>query len=188
MRFVVNISNNRGDDDEEAWLMGQAVPWGLACFQVPTTSLERPNDIGKVAIWVDTFYLRSSQRAVHIGEPLTVDWEWIPSDEYEVGVDKGLIRTWEWVEVSKERDEEMIDGESTARGSTSNGRPNSGPPSMIAFVQAPWILSTQDFKEFWRCSEMPMRRTDRLRSKHRLWAKVGCFLVPNSREGSPLAF
>lgn len=145
---------------------------------VPDHILRQPHHIGNVALWVDEGPLRTIQRICHITIPETHDFNWWNYDEIEGSdPDRNLIRTFGW---ARQQPVEEPDGRMTIEPLD---------PTLLVFVQPPWILSSRDMLQFYKCREvcippvcpfsglltsMQLPKTERpLISKERLWGKVG---------------
>lgn len=145
---------------------------------VPDHILRQPHHIGNVALWVDEGPLRTIQRICHITIPETHDFNWWNYDEIEGSdPDRKLIRTFGW---ARQQPVEEPDGRMTIEPLD---------PSLLVFVQPPWILSSRDMLQFYKCKEvcippvcpfsglltgMQLPKMERpLISNERLWGKVG---------------
>src|SRR5258707_13657 len=87
---------------------------------------------------------------MHVNNPREAsrNWTWIMNDEIEDSTDRALMRSFSWLCWPIEED--------SAMGSSSEAGPSlllsleeRGDPTIILFVQAPWILTKEDFKLFW---------------------------------------
>lgn len=105
----------------------------------------------KVTQWVEEFVLRTVQRTVHISLPHSEEWRWVAIDDYanSSNYDVGLIRSFQWI--TPVRDDRTLDYD-WAGPSPNYNLPGIAldrtEPSIIVFVQAPWVLSQRDFKNF----------------------------------------
>jgi len=145
---------------------------------VPDHILRQPHHIGNVAFWVDEGPLRTIQRICHITIPETHDFNWWNYDEVEGSdPDRDLMRVYGW---ARQQPMEEPDGCMTIEPLD---------PTLLVFVQPPWILSSRDMLQFYKCKEvcipphvpfsglltsMQLPKMERpLISKERLWGKVG---------------
>jgi hypothetical protein len=146
-------------------------------WDVPDHILRHPHHIGNVALWIDEGPLRTIQRICHITIPETRDFNWWNYDELEgLDPDRHLIRVYGWA-----RQQPMMEPD---------GRITIEPqdPTLLVFVQPPWILSSRDMLQFYKCKEVRMstvcpfsalltsmqfpKKERHLVSKERLWGKV----------------
>lgn len=147
-------------------------------WMVADHTLRHPHHIGNVALWVDEGPLRTIQRICHITIPETRDFNWWNYDEIEGSdPDRNLIRTYGW---ARQQPFEEPDGRITIEPLD---------PTLLVFVQPPWILSSRDMLQFYKCKEvcippvcsfsgrltsLQLPKKERpLISKERLWGKVG---------------
>jgi len=146
-------------------------------WMVPDHTLRQPHHIGNVALWVDEGPLRTIQRICHITIPETLDFNWWNYDETEGSdPDRSLIRVFGW---ARQQPIEEQDGRITIEPQD---------PTLLVFVQPPWILSSRDMLQFYKCKEVCMpciclfsdllmsvqfpKKERPLISKERLWGKV----------------
>lgn len=99
--------------------------------------------LGQVAYWIDEGPLRTIQRICHITIPETRDFNWWNYDEIEPSEpDRALVRMFGW---ARQQPMEEPDGSITYEPQQ---------PSLLVFVQAPWILSSRDLLQFYKCKEV----------------------------------
>ena len=119
-------------------------------WRLPNARFEPPSDLGKIASIIDEIVLRTNERAMHVNNPheASRDWTWIINDEFEDNIDRALIRTFSWMNWPIEVDGEMnnLSDDDPSRRLSLETHSN---PTIILFVQAPWILTKEDFKLFW---------------------------------------
>ncbi|KIM27936.1 hypothetical protein M408DRAFT_9134 [Serendipita vermifera MAFF 305830] len=140
----------------------EAVPTEPARGAPPTTGNPHPTSnavagLSDVSDWVYTYGLLQSQQTLHQTDPSTQNYQWISTDSRdERDLDRKLMRMYHWNTLDKVQ----VDGawESPA-------------PTMIAFVQEPWVLGERDFSNFTRTRSMP-QAPRQLTGKERLWAKI----------------
>jgi len=114
-------------------------------WTVPDHILRQPYHIGNVALWVDEGPLRTIQRICHITIPETHDFNWWNYDEIEgPDPDRNLIRIYGW---ARHQPMEEPDGRITIEPQN---------PTLLVFVQPPWILSSRDMQQFYKCKEVCM--------------------------------
>ena len=146
-------------------------------WRLPDHILRQPYHIGNVALWVDEGPLRTIQRLCHITIPETHDFNWWNYDEIEGSdPDRILIRVYGW---ARQQPIEEPDGRITIEPQD---------PTLLVFVQPPWILSSRDMLQFYKCKEVCVlsiyrfsalltslqfpKKERPLISNERLWGKV----------------
>lgn len=106
-------------------------------FNLPDQKLGNFGDLGRVAMYVDELLLRTVQKIAHHELPYSGGWSWRANHEFESSPDDLLMRSFSWVP--------------TSVGATTDG---SMEPSIMVFVQAPWVLSARDFKLMYSTREV----------------------------------
>ena len=132
------------------WITAPAKTPSDRVWHLPSARFEPPSDLGKIASIIDETVLRTIERAMHLNNPREAsrEWTWIMNDEFEGNIDRAYMRSFSWMSWSIEEDSGM--------GNSSDNDPSPplsleerSNPAIILFVQAPWILTKEDFKLFW---------------------------------------
>ena len=138
------------EDIPGEWITAPAKASPDRYWHLPWARFEPPSDLGKIASIIDEVVLRTNERAMHVNNPheASREWTWIINDEFEDNVDRALIRTFSWMNWSMEEDSGMnnLSDEDWSQPPSLEIRSD---PTIILFVQAPWILTKEDFKLFW---------------------------------------
>jgi len=140
-----NIEDIPGD-----WITAPAKASSNWVWHLPSARFEPPSDLGKIASIIDEIVLRTNERAMHVNSPREAprEWTWIINDEFEDNVDRALMRTFSWMSWPVEEDSGMnnFSNDDPSLPLSLERRSN---PTIILFVQAPWVLTKEDFKLFW---------------------------------------
>lgn len=140
-----NIRDTPGD-----WITAPAKASSDCFWHLPSPCFEPPSDLGKIASIIDEIVLRTNERAMHVNHPREAsnEWTWIINDEFENNIDRALMRTFSWMSWPMEEDSGMnnLSGDDPSAPLSLERRSN---PTIKLFVQAPWILTKEDFKLFW---------------------------------------
>ena len=138
------------EDIPGEWITAPAKAPSDRTWLLPCAHFEPPSDLGKIASIIDEIVLRTNERAMHVNNPHEAprEWTWILNDEFEDNVDRALIRTFSWMNWSMEEDS-AIHNLSEDDSSQPLSLEMRSDPTIILFVQAPWILTKEDFKLFW---------------------------------------
>ena len=193
---VIDEYDESIEDIPGEWITAPAKLSSDRAWHLPIARFEPPSDLGKIASIIDEIVLRTNEHAMHVNNPREAfrEWTWIMNDELEDNIDRGLMRSFSWMSWSTEEDSGMSDSseDEPAVPLAMEGRGN---PTIILFVQAPWILTKEDFKLFWTLESVryillpaptlnfrKMPRANRFNepmfnSAHRLWAKVRFYWV-----------
>jgi len=188
---VIDRYDESIEDIPGEWITAPAKASSDRVWHLPNARFEPPSDLGKVASIIDEIVLRTNERAMHVNNPREAfrEWTWIMNDELEDNIDRALMRSFSWIRWSTEEDNGMSNSsaDEPAAPLSLEGRGN---PTIILFVQAPWILTKEDFKLFWTLESVryillptltltfeKMPRANRFNeptfnSAQRLWAKV----------------
>jgi hypothetical protein len=147
---VIDDYDESIEDIPGEWITAPAKAPSDRIWHLPSARFEPPNDLGKIASIIDEIVLRTNERAMHVNNPREAsrEWTWIMNDEFEDNIDRGLMRSFSWMSWPVEEDSGMRNSSEEDPSSTLSfgGRNN---PTIILFVQAPWILTKEDFKLFW---------------------------------------
>jgi hypothetical protein len=147
---VIDDYDESIEDIPGEWITAPAKAPSDCLWHLPSARFEPPSDLGKIASIIDEIVLRTNERAMHVNNPreASSEWTWIINDEFEDNVDRALMRTFSWMSWPIEEDSGM--------NSLSDDNPSQrlslerrSKPTIILFVQAPWILTKEDFKLFW---------------------------------------
>lgn len=138
------------EDIPGEWITAPAKASSERLWHLPRAHFEPPSDLGKIASIIDEIVLRTNEHAMHVNNPheASREWAWIMNDEHEDNVDRGLMRSFSWMSWSIEEDSGMINSPEDGLLPPLSLAERSN-PSVILFVQAPWILTKEDFKLFW---------------------------------------
>jgi hypothetical protein len=132
------------------WITAPAKAASDRVWHLPDTHFEPPSDLGKIASIIDEIVLRTNERAMHVNNPREAsrEWTWIMNDEFEENIDRVLMRSFSWMRWPID-EESGMSGESEDGPSPPLSLQEHGNPTTILFVQAPWILTKEDFRLFW---------------------------------------
>ncbi|KAF5391435.1 hypothetical protein D9757_001914 [Collybiopsis confluens] len=142
-----------------------SIPCPGTDFDIAYREERRPSDISRLAPWIDNLALMTVQRIIHLLHPDTHTWSFELMEERDL--DRKILRYYMWTVP-----EDVIE-----RVSEEHRRSIQKSSVVVAF-QPPWVLSTQDIKEFASCSSFPPfiqpgnAYPTQLNSTHRLWAKI----------------
>ncbi|KAF9464673.1 hypothetical protein BDZ94DRAFT_1255649 [Collybia nuda] len=121
--------------------------------------LKSPENILRLASWLDNLPLQTVEKIVHLLYPNTQSWGFNEKpEEWFDQRDKDIFRCFTW--------------------STSVTLHSNRPRALVVAYQPPWILTHQDIKEFSECRSFPpFRKLGNafpipLKSRERLWAKM----------------
>lgn len=147
---VIDDYDESIEDIPGDWITAPAKDPSDRIWHLPSARFEPPRNLGKIASIIDEIVLRTNERAMHVNNPRQAsrDWTWIMNDEFEDNIDQALMKSFSWMSWSIEEDSGMNNSteEDLLPPLSLEGRGN---PTIILFVQAPWILTKEDFKLFW---------------------------------------
>ncbi|KAK7467104.1 hypothetical protein VKT23_004164 [Stygiomarasmius scandens] len=144
-----------------------SIPCQETIFHIPYSVERRPNNIQRLAPWIDKLPLMTVQRTLHVLFPeVTAKWEFRLDDDTDL--DRKILQYFIWSLPWP-----------NSQGLSPRDIKRMERASVVVAFQPPWILSPQDIKEFARCRSFPAYRAlgnafaiDELRSEERAWAKL----------------
>ncbi|KAJ8072475.1 hypothetical protein AAF712_011227 [Marasmius tenuissimus] len=159
------------DDEDPSSGICLSVPCPKASrFEIPCQREARPDTIGRLYKWLDTFPLATVQRTIHLLNPELRRWRfYTPEDRFQPE-DTNLFQHFLWGLPADDFDNLSLTEHTLAETARQK--------QLVVAYQPPWILSPTDLKEFTTRRSFPTFRAPghafptELESSERVWARL----------------